>query len=128
PLTSPNPSSPTAHPTPGRGGAFKTNQTVPVSSFQSPSSPWEGGREVGEEGRGGEGPGGTDEVAEIEIGGIGAYSAGRRSTNSRSQASGSSGFWPSKLRSAGISMAGGGSGLLCEKMASDQLLPPFLVR
>src|SRR6185295_7336145 len=50
PLTSPNPSSRTARPTAGRGGAFK-NKSKSVSLLAR-----EGGCEVGEEGRGGEGP------------------------------------------------------------------------
>src|SRR6185295_9694218 len=53
PLTSPTPPLPPHSQPPGRGGALKKQ------SKQSPSSPRVGGREVGEEGRGGEGSGGA---------------------------------------------------------------------
>jgi AcrR family transcriptional regulator len=65
-LTPPTPSLPASHPPTGREGALKDNlQTVSLLSRK-------GGSEVGEEGRGGEGPGGTDDAETIDGGGIGA--------------------------------------------------------
>src|SRR6185295_4233363 len=66
PLTPPCPLSPTALPPPGERGLEKQ-----FLLLQSPSSPWVGGCEVGEEGRGGEGLGGAEPGPIYEIIGIG---------------------------------------------------------
>src|SRR6185295_13665171 len=75
PLTSPTPPLPPHSQPPGRGGALKKQ------SKQSPSSPRVGGREVGEEGRGGEGSGGAFTVRFKRTSGSGLARIGSTSVN-----------------------------------------------